>query len=210
MIEETSLRAETELILNGFSCIGGIDEVGRGALAGPVTAAVTAFPPDIDERLISEITDSKLLTPKKREKLSEEIWKISVICSVGSCSSEEIDEYGIVAATRKAMLRAIADSIRQPDFLLVDAMDLTEAKIPFRSIIKGDRKSRSIAAASIVAKVSRDAEMSTISKLYSGYGFERNKGYGTSAHMEALFEKGPAPIHRKSFAPVSKAMGIFS
>ena len=205
-MEETSFRVETELILGGFSCVGGVDEVGRGALAGPVTAAVTAFAPDIDDRLVREVTDSKLLTPKKREKLSNEIRNLAVVCSVGSCSAAEVDEYGIVLATKKAMLRAIADSIRQPDFLLVDALDLPEAKIPFQSIIKGDRKSRSIAAASIVAKVSRDMEMSNISSLYDGYGFERNKGYGTREHMIALSEKGPSPIHRRSFAPVSKVM----
>jgi ribonuclease HII len=198
----TSLKLEKQLAGQGISLIAGIDEVGRGSLAGPVAAAIVGFPIDVEEDKLAEVTDSKKLSSRKRENLSSVISGVAVICEIGFSSAQEIDDIGIVNATKLAMKRALAKSVIRPEYLLVDALDLSELKIPCKAIIKGDQISTSIAAASIIAKVSRDALMTRFNDLYPNYKFDANKGYGTNIHIEALKKHGPSPIHRNSFAPI--------
>ena len=149
----TSLKLEKQLAGQGISLIAGIDEVGRGSLAGPVAAAIVGFPIDVEEDKLAEVTDSKKLSSRKRENLSSVISGVAVICEIGFSSAQEIDDIGIVNATKLAMKRALAKSVIRPEYLLVDALDLSELKIPCKAIIKGDQISTSIAAASIIAKV---------------------------------------------------------
>ena len=181
----------------------GIDEVGRGCLAGPVAAGFVIFPPDVDDLLLSSVTDSKKLTARKRERLLWTIKSESICAEVGWASVAEIDDLGIVVATKLAMTRAMEKSLIQPDYLLVDAVKLDECPVPYEAIVKGDVISRTIAAASIIAKVTRDFHMSNLDMKYPGYAFEKNKGYGTRDHMIAIKSKGPTDIHRVSFEPVA-------
>ena len=199
----TSLEIERKLILQGYRLIGGIDEVGRGCLAGPVAAGFVIFPPDVDDLLLSSVTDSKKLTARKRENLLKTIKSESICAEVGWASVAEIDDLGIAIATKLAMTRAMEKSLIQPDYLLVDAVKLDECPIPYEAIVKGDVISRTIAAASIIAKVTRDFHMSNLDMKYPGYSFEKNKGYGTRDHMIAIKSKGPTDIHRVSFEPVA-------
>ena len=199
----TSLEIERKLILQGYRLIGGIDEVGRGCLAGPVAAGFVIFPPDVDDLLLSSVTDSKKLTARKRERLLWTIKSESICAEVGWASVAEIDDLGIAIATKLAMTRAMEKSIIQPDYLLVDAVKLDECPVPYEAIVKGDVISRTIAAASIIAKVTRDFHMSNLDMKYPGYAFEKNKGYGTRDHMIAIKSKGPTDIHRVSFEPVA-------
>ena len=199
----TSLEIERKLILQGYRLIGGIDEVGRGCLAGPVAAGFVIFPPDVDDLLLSSVTDSKKLTARKRERLLKTIKSESICAEVGWASVAEIDDLGIVVATKLAMTRAMEKSLIQPDYLLVDAVKLDECPVPYEAIVKGDVISRTIAAASIIAKVTRDFHMSNLDMKYPGYSFEKNKGYGTRDHMIAIKSKGPTDIHRVSFKPVA-------
>ena len=199
----TSLEIERKLILQGYRLIGGIDEVGRGCLAGPVAAGFVIFPPDVDDLLLSSVTDSKKLTARKREHLLKTIKSESLCAEVGWASVAEIDDLGIAIATKLAMTRAMEKSIIQPDYLLVDAVKLDESPVPYEAIVKGDVISRTIAAASIIAKVTRDFHMSNLDMKYPGYSFEKNKGYGTRDHMIAIKSKGPTDIHRVSFEPVA-------
>jgi len=183
-------RQWRELGLN----VGGIDEVGRGPLAGPVTVACVCLP---DEPLIEYVNDSKKVTEKRRITASEEIRRIAASYKIVSVGPDIIDEINILNATKKAMREAaVAVS---PDVLLIDAVVLEGLPFDSVSIIKGDSKSYSIAAASILAKVHRDTYMLQMDELYPQYGFARNKGYGTAEHIEALRKYGPCPIHRKSF-----------
>lgn len=183
-------RRWRELGLN----VGGIDEVGRGPLAGPVTVACVCLP---DEPLIEYVNDSKKVTEKRRITASEEIRRIAASYKIVSVGPVIIDEINILNATKKAMREAaVAVS---PDVLLIDAVVLEGLPFDSVSIIKGDSKSYSIAAASILAKVHRDTYMLQMDELYPQYGFARNKGYGTAEHIEALRKYGPCPIHRKSF-----------
>ena len=183
-------RQWRELGLN----VGGIDEVGRGPLAGPVTVACVCLP---DEPLIEYVNDSKKVTEKRRITASEEIRRIAASYKIVSVGPDIIDEINILNATKKAMREAaVAVS---PDVLLIDAVVLEGLPFDSVSIIKGDSKSYSIAAASILAKVHRDTYMLQMDELYPQYGFARNKGYGTAEHIEALLKHGPCPIHRKSF-----------
>ncbi len=184
----------------GFTYIAGIDEVGRGPLAGPVVAAAVILPDDFQ---ILGIDDSKKLSETKREELYELIWKAAVSIGVGIIEAKEIDEINIYEATKKAMYAALNELHISPDFLLVDAMKLT-TPIPSEAIIKGDSKSISIAAASIIAKVTRDRIMKEIALSYPEYRFEQNMGYGTKEHIEALQLYGATPYHRRSFAPVKE------
>lgn len=191
---------ETELYNNGINFIAGIDEVGRGPLVGPVVTAAVILPKDFyDER----INDSKKLTEKKRELLYDVIMKNALSVGIGMSSPEVIDEINILNATKKAMIEAINNLSVKPEHLLIDAVKL-DIDIPQTSIIKGDAKSESIAAASIIAKVTRDRMMVELDKKYPMYDFKHNKGYGTKKHIEALYEYGPISEHRKSFAPVSE------
>lgn len=191
---------ETELYNNGINFIAGIDEVGRGPLVGPVVTAAVILPKDFyDER----INDSKKLTEKKRELLYDVIMENAISVGIGMSSPEVIDEINILNATKKAMIEAVNNLSIKPEHLLIDAVKL-DIDIPQTSIIKGDAKSESIAAASIIAKVTRDRMMVELDKKYPMYDFKHNKGYGTKKHIEALYEYGPIKEHRKSFAPVSE------
>lgn len=180
----------------GFRLIAGIDEVGRGPLAGPVMTAAVILP---ENCVIEGINDSKKLSPAKREALSAVIKEKAVSFAFGSASPEEIDEINILQATYRAMRKAIAALDPEPDFVLADAVTIPDIAVSQRGIIHGDAKSVSIGAASIIAKVERDAMMNIYGELYPGYGFEKNKGYGSAEHIEALKRLGPCPIHRKSF-----------
>lgn len=190
---------ETELYNNGINYIAGIDEVGRGPLVGPVVTAAVILPKDFyDER----INDSKKLTEKKRELLYNVIMENAISVGIGISNEDIIDEINILNATKKAMIEAINNLSVKPEHLLIDAVKL-DIDIPQTSIIKGDAKSESIAAASIVAKVTRDRMMVLLDEKYPMYDFKHNKGYGTKKHIEALYKYGPISEHRKSFAPVS-------
>lgn len=185
---------EKEYSFYGNLC--GIDEVGRGPLAGPVVAGAVILPADCR---ILYINDSKKLSEKKREALSLEIKEKAVACAIGIVPCEVIDEINILQATYEAMRQAVSLLKISPDALLNDAVTIPGMDIPQIPIIKGDAKSQSIAAASIIAKVARDAMMVNYDRIYPGYGFARNKGYGTAEHIRAIKELGPCPIHRKSF-----------
>ncbi len=189
---------ENELYKNGIKYIAGIDEVGRGPLVGPVVTAAVILPIDYyDER----INDSKKLSEKKREMLYDVIMENAISVGIGISSNEVIDEINILEATKKAMLESINNLSVKPEHLLIDAVKLN-TDIPQTSIIKGDAKSQSIAAASIIAKVTRDRMLVELDKLHPEYDFKHNKGYGTKKHIEALYKYGALKEHRKSFEPV--------
>lgn len=184
----------------GYQMIAGIDEAGRGPLAGPVVAAACILP--IENSFVG-IDDSKKLTPIRRRVLFDQLMADKrVIYGLGIISSEEIDAVNIYQATLKAMFKAISALAVSPDMLLVDGMPLTFKEIPSQKIIKGDSKSLSIAAASIIAKETRDRLMAEFHVSWPIYGFDQHKGYGTPKHLKALREHGPSPIHRRSFAGV--------
>ena len=174
----------------------GIDEVGRGPLAGPVVAGAVILPEDCE---ILYLNDSKKLSEKKRELLYDEIMEKAIAVGIGAVSPERIDEINILQATYEAMRIAISRLSVRPDLLLNDAVTIPQVDIPQVPIIKGDAKSVSIAAASIIAKVTRDRMMVQYEDLYPGYEFASNKGYGSARHIAALKEIGPCPIHRRSF-----------
>lgn len=184
--------------------VAGIDEVGRGPLAGPVVTCAVILPPDFDVPLVN---DSKQLTAKERERLYPIILDRAEAVSIGAASPQLIDQLNIYQATRVAMQRAVLGLGVAPQELIVDAMQIP-VDLPQIRLIKGDAKSASVAAASIVAKVFRDHLMASYDQLYPGYGFAQNAGYGTAEHLAGLAERGITPIHRKSFAPVKKAMQI--
>lgn len=191
---------ETELYERGIKYIAGIDEVGRGPLVGPVVTAAVILPRDFyDER----INDSKKLTEKKRELLYDVIMENAVSVGIGISSEDVIDEINILKATKKAMIEAVNNLSVKPEHLLIDAVKLN-IDIPQTSIIKGDAKSESIAAASIIAKVTRDRMMIELDKLHPEYDFKHNKGYGTKKHIEAIEKYGIIKEHRKTFAPCDK------
>lgn len=186
-----------------INLVAGIDEAGRGAWAGPVFAAVVIFPPDksLFTRL-SGVDDSKRLTPNEREIYAEQIKDTALAWCVGCANSSEIDTVGILPATILAMKRAIQGLTVQPGHLLVDYLTLSECLLPQTPLVKGDARSMSIAAASILAKTGRDREMVSLNEVYPGYGFDRHKGYGTTYHREKLVTLGPSPVHRISFQPL--------
>ena len=190
---------ETEARASGAKFIAGIDEVGRGALAGPVVAAAVIL--DLN-RLPAGLNDSKKLTATTREKLDGEIRKTALAYAIARIEADEIDRINILRATRQAMCKAIAALNPAPDYLLIDALQLKEIAITQKAIIKGDAKSVSIAAASIIAKVARDHWMMDYDQEFPGYGFVRNVGYGTATHLQALREIGPTKIHRLTFRKV--------
>ncbi len=197
------LSFETELWLAGKQAVAGIDEAGRGALAGPVAAAAIILPanPGI-ESLLTGVQDSKQMTPLARTHWASRLREIALAWGVGFASAGEIDEMGIVPATCLAARRALEQLKPQPDHLLIDYLDLPETTIPQTSLVKGDARCTSIAAASILAKTSRDLLCNELELQYPGYGFSQHKGYGTAAHLAALSRLGIAPIHRRSFAPI--------
>ncbi|WP_084675106.1 ribonuclease HII [Hippea jasoniae] len=181
----------------------GVDEAGRGPWAGPVVAACVILNREIPH--LDEIKDSKALSAAKREELYEIIKKNSLY-GIGLASNDEIDQFGIVKAVELAIKRAIENMPQKPTFLLIDGRDRFDLPVKYNSIVKGDSKVKSIAAASILAKVFRDRYMELMAEMYPQYGFDRHKGYGTKAHKEALLKYGPSPIHRKSFKPVRDAI----
>ena len=199
MFEEMK-KYEMTMTKQGFEKIAGIDEVGRGPLAGPVVAAAVILPTDF---YLPGMNDSKKLTERKREELFEIIINEAISYSIGVVHADEIDHLNIYQATKKAMAHAVNQLSIMPDFLLIDAMEI-DVPIPQENIIKGDTKSVSIAAASIVAKVTRDRLMKDYSLQYPEYSFDKNMGYGTKEHLEAIHQYGPSPIHRKSFSPVKE------
>lgn len=193
-------RFEKEARCKGYQAIVGIDEAGRGPLAGPVVAAACLIPQRIYFR---GINDSKQLSSQQREDLFLEITSHKrIVYGFGIISHLEIDRFNIYQATILAMLQAVAALSIIPDFMLVDGMKLPHPTIPCQKIIQGDGKSQSIAAASILAKVTRDRLMREYDEQWPQYGFKQHKGYGTEQHLKALKEYGPCPIHRRSFAPV--------
>lgn len=209
--EEESIEAELKRLdamkvferkYSGYKLIAGIDEAGRGPLAGPVAAGAVILPKDCE---ILYLNDSKKLSVARREQLYDEIREKAVAYGVGIVSPERIDEINILQATYEAMTAAIKDMGCEPDMVLIDAV--TIPRIPYKQvgIIKGDAKSVSIAAASIIAKVTRDRIMAGIDQMYPEYGFASHKGYGSKAHIEAIQKYGPSPVHRKTF--IKKIVG---
>ena len=191
---------ERGLRQQGFKMMAGIDEVGRGPLAGPVVASAVILP---ETFYLAGLNDSKKIPEAKRELFYERIMEEAIAVGIGVIHNEEIDKINIYQATKKAMITAVSQMSQQPDYLLIDAMEL-DVSIPQLSIIKGDAKSISIAAASIVAKVTRDRMMKEYAKEYPHYGFDKNAGYGTSVHLDALQVHGLTPWHRRSFSPIKE------
>ena len=206
-----SFIEEEQLVAQGYRLIAGVDEAGRGALAGPVMAAAVILPNSIDAASLSGVRDSKQLSPAKRELLFHHIYEVAVSVGVGMAPHSLIDSQGVVRATRFAMKQAIERLSPSPESLLIDHMRLPELKLPQKGITHGDNLCFSIACASIIAKVARDWVMVEFDRLYSGYGMARHKGYGTRHHVACLLRLGACPIHRRSFRPVREiTQGIFS
>lgn len=199
-ITQIGLDFENRAVSEGFRFIAGVDEVGRGCLAGAVVAAACIL--DLSKPLPEGLNDSKKLSEKKRRQIDEELRQSAVAFSIAQVEAEEIDEINILQATKKAMRLAIEKLTPNADFLLIDAVQLKEVSLPQKAIIKGDAISASIAAASILAKTYRDNLMQEFCKIYPQYGFSRHVGYGTKAHFEALRQHGACPLHRKSFKGV--------
>ena len=201
MTRMCSSRFERAARQLGWTRIAGIDEAGRGALFGPVVAAAVVLNP---KRRIVGLDDSKKLTPERRAELAPRIHQHALAWAVAEIDASRIDAWNIYQASRQAMIAALEQLSIIPDYLLIDAMQL-DVLIEQKSLIKGDAKSISIAAASILAKTHRDARMNEWDVIYSGYGLAQHKGYGTPEHLEALRRLGPTPLHRNSFAPVRES-----
>lgn len=203
-IEEELLEAQ------GYRLIAGVDEVGRGALAGPVVAAAVILPRNVKAPWLAGVKDSKQLTPAQRELFFHHIHEVAISIGIGATPHGLVDKKGIVMATRLAMKQAIERLLPPPQSLLIDYMRLPEVRLPQKGITNGDSLSLSIACASIIAKVARDQLMVAFDRIYPGYGLARHKGYGTSEHFDSLFRLGPCPIHRQTFSPVKEIMqGLF-
>lgn len=203
-----TLEEELKLWEQGFSLVAGIDEVGRGALAGPVGAAAVVLPAGIDLPWLGRVRDSKLLTPKEREQMAVFIEKHAVAAAVALVPADAIDAQGILPATRLAMARALEGLPERPEFLLIDGIHLPRVNLPQKAIIHGDRLCSSIACASILAKVTRDRLMSQLDIRYPGYGMAQHKGYGTVEHVAQIQARGPCPEHRRSFEPVKSRYAL--
>jgi len=204
LFEPPTFDHEREISAQGYRLIAGIDEVGRGAIAGPVTAAAVILPYPVQTPWLAQVRDSKQLSGAKREFLCTLIQATALAIGVGMTSPQDIDAAGIVEATRLAMRRAVGQLSPSADFLVIDALALPGVVLPQRSIVHGDRISLSIACASIVAKVTRDRHMAALDNRYQDYGFARHKGYPTRQHLFNLQRSGSCPIHRQSFAPVER------
>ena len=194
------LEFENQALADGYRFIAGVDEVGRGCLAGTVVAAACIL--DLSKPLPEFLNDSKKITAKRRDAIAEELKANVLAYAVGEVSAEEIDRINILQATKKAMRLAIEALTPKAEFLLIDALQLKEISLPQKAIIKGDAISASIAAASILAKTYRDAQMLELDEIYPAYGFAKHVGYGTKAHFKALKQHGACAIHRKSFRGV--------
>ena len=201
------LSLEAAFHARGLHLVAGVDEAGRGPLAGPVAAAAVILPPNLNGRedWLDAIDDSKRLSEKSREKAAELIRANALAHGVAQIEPDEIDRIGIGRAVCKAMLAAVSALQPAPDALLLDWVPYQDWPLPFQAVIKGDAKSLSIAAASILAKVARDERMVRADCRYPGYGFARHKGYATAQHIRCLSELGPTPIHRRSFNPLRQA-----
>lgn len=206
-----TLEYEEDLWNLGFLSVAGIDEAGRGCWAGPVTAGAVILPrdPSVLERL-KGVRDSKLMTPAERESLFDVIKENAAAWAIGEADNREIDQIGILYATKAAMKQAIGKLGIEPDYLLIDYVRLRDVMIPQLGIKHGDMLSLSIACASVLAKVTRDRWMrTTAAELYPQYGFESHKGYGTKQHQEALKRFGPCPLHRMTFRPLAEDQKLF-
>lgn len=196
-----TLKFEKAAFSSGFNHVAGVDEAGRGPLAGPVMAAAVILPAGLS---IIGVDDSKKLTPDKREKLFEIIMAQALSVGIGIVTPADVDRINILQATRRAMLAAVQYLTPQPDYLLIDGISTIDSAVPQKTIIKGDSLSLSIAAASIIAKVTRDRLMIEMNSMYPGYGFAAHKGYGSAAHLDAIRRLGPSPIHRLTFRGVKE------
>jgi ribonuclease HII len=204
MHAKTFFRAEKlRMIVDVSGPMAGVDEVGRGPLAGPVVAAAVILP---EKGTIRGLNDSKLLQPEERERLDREIRRRAICCSVAEASVEEIDRFNILRAALLAMRRAVEGLVQQPSIVLVDGNQRPELAIPVRTVIGGDARVRAISAASIIAKVHRDRLLTALHDEHPEYGFDGHKGYSTPEHLAALREHGACRHHRRSFAPVREAM----
>lgn len=201
MLFTPSRRYENILRKKGYALIAGIDEAGKGAWAGPVVAAAVILPA---AGRFPGVRDSKLLSPEAREELYADIVRKAVGWGVGVMSHEVIDTVGIVTATRRAMEKALSQLAPTPEYVLVDGVPFWKPDIPYEFVVKGDRHLTAIAAASIIAKVTRDRLLTQYHKEFEKYGFDQHKGYGTAEHQECLRVHGPSAIHRRTFAPVRK------
>lgn len=188
---------------SGFTCIAGLDEAGRGPLAGPVVAAAVVLP---DGLLIPGLTDSKQVTEQERDRLFDVIREQSVCYGIGTVDERTIDDVNILQATVIAMERALESLLPRPDYLLIDALTLPRVPIPQNPLIKGDCRSHTISAASILAKVSRDRLMLELHEKFPQYNFQKHKGYGTREHLSLLRKHGPCEAHRRSFHPVAQML----
>jgi len=197
-----TLERESALWAQGHEVVAGVDEVGRGPLAGPVIAAAVVFPPG--QLPIEGLRDSKLLTRRQRDRAVLEVKSQAFAWTVGAASVKEIDKLNIRRATALAMRRALDSLPCSPDYVLIDGNPVPELGSSHEAIVKGDRVCQSIAAASVVAKCLRDHLMTLLARRYPRFGWDSNKGYGTAAHLDALEEIGPSPHHRKSFSPVAQ------
>ena len=203
MITTPDLQFEYPLWESGQAFVAGLDEAGRGAWAGPVSAGAVVLPVNLEiQKHLSGVRDSKQMTPRQREHWAAEVKDFALAWQVGFSTQVEIDTMGIVPATRLAMLRALAGLTVRPQHLLIDALLLREVDLPQTALVKGDSRSLSIAAASVLAKVARDTLMIEMDGAYPGYGFGRHKGYGTRVHRVALDRLGPCQLHRRSFRPI--------
>ncbi len=206
-LQTPSFAEEKILEAQGYQRIAGIDEAGRGALAGPVIATAVILPRHIDAPWLNQVKDSKQLSPAKREFLFHHIHEIAISVGIGMAPNEVIDTQGVIKATRLAMKLAIDQLLPPPQSLLIDYMLLPEVLLPQKGITNGDCLCFSIACASIMAKVTRDQLMIELDKIYPGYGLAQHKGYGTKKHLACLCRLGPSPIHRRSFKPVKDIVG---
>ena len=195
-----TLDIEQVLWSQGFASVAGVDEAGRGPLAGPVVAAAVIFPNNF---LLDDVNDSKLCTPRQRDQLFTVIMEHAVSVGIGMVDHEEIDRINILQATVLAMRKALESMSTQPDYAIIDGNSFRHETLKFQNIIKGDQKSFTIAAASIIAKVTRDRLMCELDVRYPEYGFARHKGYGTRQHIEAIRRYGFCDIHRRSFHPAA-------
>ncbi|MFC2003412.1 ribonuclease HII [Chloroflexota bacterium] len=191
----------------GYQRIAGVDEVGCGALAGPVVAAAVILPSGIDTPWINQVKDSKQLSPARRELLFQHIQKVAISIGIGTAYHDVIDTQGLTTARRLAMKLAVDQLSPLPEWLLIDYLHLPEIPLPQKGITNGDKLCFSIACASIVAKVTRDNLMVEMDRAYPGYGLARHKGYGTKEHLTCLRRLGPCPIHRQSYQPVKDVVG---
>ncbi|HEY98151.1 MAG TPA: ribonuclease HII [Dehalococcoidia bacterium] len=204
--QKPSFSEEKALHARGYHFIAGVDEVGRGALMGPVVAAAVILPENPKGRWRNRVRDSKQLSPTVRESLYEYITEKAVATAIGVITPEQIDSVGIARATRLAMKAAVEQLIPEPQYLLIDYFKIAEVTIPQKGITFGDSICFSIACASIIAKVYRDKIVSAMDEIYPGYEFSRHKGYGTREHLTHLQRQGPCPEHRRSFGPVKEAL----